>query len=293
MRALSTLLHVCLFGGTLVAQTSWFPDGEETSTTRPGVVPGEKGDGTEPPVAEGIAVGTTNECIVMATTRPSRIPPGGSGMLIITMALTGDAVITTDTPIVLLYTEMQGHLTLGGYVLRPAKHTMGPGPLLGQPVYDESVILEVPVSVTGDAVDGEYVAGLRVEFELKNGRSGFSKGRFATGISGRVRVGDPLPVFAAQGGVPVAGFVPSDLPDPKPRTARGAVPAAESAGLGGGIMGESSGQPTGVGRPVAGGPPGFSLKIPLAVWVFLGAGGLALLATLGMLLTRAVRYRRA
>ncbi len=290
MRALSILLHLCLFGGTLVAQTSWFPPAPEMDTGAK-VSPGD-GSG-EPPVAEGIAVGTTNECIVMATTRPSRIPPGGSGMLIITMALTGDAVITADTPIVLLYAEMQGPLTLGSYALRPAKHTMGPGPLQGQPVYDESVILEVPVSVTNDAVDGEHLAGMRVEFELKNGRSGFSKGRFATGISGRVRVGDPLPVFAGRGRTPVAGFTPSDLPDLKPGKPRGPVPVAESTGLGGGIMGEAPGQPAEAGRPVAGGPPGFALEIPVAVWVFMGAGGLALLATLGMLLTRAVRHRRA
>ena len=59
------------------------------------------------------------------------------------------------------------------------------------------------------------------------------------------------------------------------------------------VMGDSSEQPALPGRPFAEGPPGFALEIPVAVWIFLGAGGLALLATLGMLLTRVVRSRRA
>ena len=292
MTRILTLLCLCLLGGSVLAQTSWFPPRPDDDPRWKHPVTGARGIGA-PGEGEGaLPEGTstprvTNEVLALATTMPSRIPPGGEGTMFITLMLKGDVVITPDTVIELNYQTEQKALSLGAYTLRPATARMKEGPLVGQLAYDQSVILELPLRVAPGTNPGKHLATLIAEFELKDGTHGISKGRWLTGVKAQVRVGDSRQLAR---GAPDR-LPPSAAPD---EPGEGSGPRFGTPGPGGNsVFGKAFPEPADAGVGDEPRLPGVSLQPPLALWVFLGCGALALTALVVLLLSRLFRLRGA
>ena len=291
MTRIPTLLCLCLLGGPLLAQTtSWIPKVPDDDPKWRNPVTGER-----PPWARGersdegrTSPMVTNEVMALAATQPTRIPPGGEGTMIITLMLKGNVVISPDTGINLSYQLEQKGLSLGDYTVRPPKH-MGEGPLAGQSVYDESVILELPVRVAAGAALGQHLAVFVAEFELKDTTHGISKGRWVRGVKAEVRVAKALPSMARRAPERVLDASASDPTESGSgggfRTPR---PGGES--VFGTVAPELADDGVPMGPP---GLPGASLQTPLVLWVFLGCGALALAGLVVLLLSKLVRPRGA
>ena len=292
MTRILTLLCVCLLGGSVLAQTSWFPTVPDDDPRWRHPVTGARGkgalgDGSEEPPLGPPPPRVTNEVLALATTKPSRIPPGGEGTMVITLMLKGNVVVTPDTAIELTYRTEQKALSLGAYTLRPPTRRMREGPLVGQPVYDQSVILELPLRVAPGANPGKHLATLVAEFELKDSTHGISKGRWLRGVKTQVQVGDSRQLARGAPGPLPRG---SSAPASEPSEPRGSGPRFGTPVLGGNGVGKASTEPAdaGVTEPRL---PSVSLQAPLVLWVFLGCGALALTALVVLLLSRLFRLR--
>lgn len=219
-----------------------------------------------------------------STTIPRRLQPGGEGKIVLTMVLKDHVVITPDTPFELHYLRQQGVISLGESTLKPAEPYEGDGPLFAEMVWDGSAVFEIPLYVDPHAPAGEHGVALRAEFELKDRRSGFSKGRFRRAVPVKVRVEEPVESANASIDVPIA-VQAVDSP-------RGVAPGSASGRTQlNGVMNESFGTepPAAAVEPGQPSLPGGSLQVPVALWVLGAVGGLALLGTVVLLLTRFFR----
>lgn len=125
--------------------------------------------------------------------RPRRLAPGESGTLAVVLVLNNPAVVTADTPVLLEYEPEQHGVHLGAFTVQPAKPGTLPSKYKGVPVWDNTVTIDVPISVAGDAAPGDKLIQVRLKTALTSGTAAQSLGELVLPVSGTLKIGSPLP----------------------------------------------------------------------------------------------------
>lgn len=174
--------------------------------------------------------------------RPRRLAPGESGTLVVLLILQNPAVVMADAAVGLEYDAKQGGLELGSFAVVPAKMGTLATRFVGTPVHDNSVTIEIPVTVAKAALHGDVRVTFQAKVPLTDGVQGISFGEGLIPITGQVKIGRPLPrpnivAGVAGAGVSAIGIDPSDEdPAVEAATPTSSVPA----------------EPTGRAAPTAG-----------------------------------------
>lgn len=181
-------------------------------------------------LARNIIYGAGNFCRLQGGLKPSRLLPGQSGTYTVVMILQGDAVLVAPPPLTLKSPPQQGSLTLGGIGFHPAKPARDKRAkaFLGQPIYDDYAIFELPVTMANTAQLGSrHALSLELQFDLHSGTSGQPIGRFVDRVAYTVECGAaPDPTVAAGGAARQEGAAlqaPVTPPEPVRGAATGAV----------------------------------------------------------------------
>lgn len=133
-----------------------------------------------------------HHCSGLVMTHPQPLEPGKSGSLFIVVALQNQAVILGNAALELTYEGKQGVLELGSWKARPARPAKLYPFYSGQLVYEDTLTIEIPVTVDAAAkTDGEQVT-LELEAELHDGRTGTSIVKGKLPVAGRVMLGRPI-----------------------------------------------------------------------------------------------------
>lgn len=129
-------------------------------------------------------------CRFVASVRPSRLLPGQTGTMFVTAILQGNAVLQAPSPIAVTSPTVQGLVSLGGSSLREAAPGRVAPAYLGRPVYDNTAILEIPVTMASHAKLGERQS-VRVDlkFDLYDGTTTQVIGRFLDRAATDIEVG--------------------------------------------------------------------------------------------------------
>lgn len=188
-------------------------------------------------------------CRFYAAIKPAKLMPGQSGTMIVTAALSGQAVIPAPAPLERVGAAQCGIVTLGAAVCRPAEPGRLAPAYLGRPVYDNYAVIEIPITMAADAELGKKQAvQVDLRFDIHDGASAQLIGKFIDRAVAEVEVGRALDP-AVQGGMSTdAGAGPSDTTGsasvgaaaaggnvhaepPRVITGEATLPAKESAGV--------------------------------------------------------------
>lgn len=184
--------------------------------------------------------GSRGFCRFDAAVQPKRLMPGQSGTVLVTIVLEGDAVLASASSMQVRPTG-QG-LTFGGWSLRPPTAATVAKAFLGQPVYDNWGVIEIPVTMPQSAPLGSrQVLPLDFEFDLVSGSTGVALGHFIERAVASCEVGVTTdPVVAAPAAVAQPPVVPrASEPTPSATKPDGGVPpgpAAAAAAIEGSAM---------------------------------------------------------
>ena len=173
--------------------------------------------------------GSRGQCRFVATMRPPKLLPGQSGTLIVTAILQGKSVMQAPSPVEMTPRVSPGFATLGALSARPAPMGTIHQGYLGRPVYENTAIFEVPVSVSSSVKLGETVpVAIDLEFDIYDGDSTRVVGRFIervqTTFSVAQHVDPPVAPAAA-----AAESVEDDAPAQSSARDGSPVPAAPSS----------------------------------------------------------------
>ena len=173
--------------------------------------------------------GSRGQCRFVATMRPPKLLPGQSGTLIVTAILQGKSVMQAPSPVEMTPRVSPGFATLGALSARPAPMGTIHQGYLGRPVYENTAIFEVPVSVSSSVKLGETVpVAIDLEFDIYDGDSTRVVGRFIervqTTFSVAQHVDPPVAPAAA-----AAESVEDDAPAQSSAGGGSPVPAAPSS----------------------------------------------------------------
>lgn len=160
----------------------------------------------------GVRRGASSHCQFLLHTRPTKLMPGETGKLIVTAVLKGKAVLPSPAPLEVTSANQQGVFSLGPAEFRPARIGRLEKGYVGRPVYDNYMMLEMPITVSTDAKVGQqHNVAVEMKFDLYDGDTAQSIGTFVDRAMGRVEIGrsfDP----AVRGGYtpPAAAEVPAE-----------------------------------------------------------------------------------
>jgi hypothetical protein len=125
-----------------------------------------------------------------AAVHPPRLLPGQTGIVKVTLALLGDAVIPSPAPLTWQTASIQGDLSLGQATLLPARSSNLAKGYAGQQVYDSWAIAELPITVAPAAKLGAKVPfRVSLTVDLYSGGSATPIGRFIDHANGVVEIG--------------------------------------------------------------------------------------------------------
>jgi hypothetical protein len=189
------------------------PSGEEEAAIRAKMEAREKMRGDddanltpEQRLERHIITGASSMCRFHASVTPPRLLPGQTGILRIVASLQGDAVIPAPAPLEVLASQQQGPVLLGGHEIRPAGLGQLAKGYLGRPVYDNYLVLEMPVTMGNEAELGKkHQVKVDMKFDLYSGTSATPIGRFLDHATAEIEVGaSPVPAVGRQGRPPSA-----------------------------------------------------------------------------------------
>ncbi len=179
---------------------------------------------------------------LVGAVRPQRIGPGGTGTMHLILAMIDSAVLQSGARLEVTYPGAAGPITLGAWTIDSAQ----PGTLntrfRGQPVYDNTAVVRIPVQIGSGAQYGTYPIGVSVTAEVTDGETGEVRGTFYGSARVPVVIGDPIPTPSvatpSTGGdqVPasIGGGAPSWQPEDTTGTVRSQIgtpaPAASPSG---------------------------------------------------------------
>lgn len=146
--------------------------------------------------------------------RPRRLAPGESGTLVILLILQNPAVVMGDAAVGLEYEAKQGGLEFGSFAVVPAKMGTLPTRFVGTPVHDNSVTIEIPVTVDKTTPHSDVRVTFQAKVPLTDGAQGTSFGDGLIPVTGQVKIGRPLPRPNIVAGVAGAGVTAIGL-DPR------------------------------------------------------------------------------
>jgi len=128
-----------------------------------------------------------------AYSKPRRMAPGQSGALKVMALLSGHYVALPGSHIKLSLEPVEG-LVFGVPALQTAPAGTRPGKFQGQPVYDDFILFDVPLSVSDEvkAANKRITLKGKLYLEVHNGKTGAKVGAFVAEVVGRVDVGKRL-----------------------------------------------------------------------------------------------------
>jgi len=150
--------------------------------------------------------GAAQHCLFVATMKPEKLLPGESGVMMVSALLKGSTVMEAPARIEITQTVGAAPVVLGALTAHPAGMGTLAEAYMGRPVYDNTAIFEVPVTMNPDVKLGEkHTVAFDVKFDLHDGTSAKPVGRFLERISAIVEVGKALdPAVAPAAGQPRA-----------------------------------------------------------------------------------------
>jgi len=123
--------------------------------------------------------GARGQCRFVAAMRPPKLLPGQSGTMLITAVLQGRSVLLAPSQVSMNPQPNGDMAQFGGLMARPAPLGSIHEAYRGQPVYENTAVFEVPVTITSKAKLGDKVAAaVDLEFDIYDGRTGQPVGRF-------------------------------------------------------------------------------------------------------------------
>jgi hypothetical protein len=155
----------------------------------------------------GIIGGLDRFMLPVTSIEPARIPPGGTGTLVITLALREGAVLAGAPDLELRYSPAQAPAQLGVWALGEPSVGTEEGAFRGKPVYENYAIVRIPLSVDAAAAHGKYQLSASIIAKLSDPRLGTTIGQFQGPAIGQLVVGPALPTPQK----PAAGAAPSAL----------------------------------------------------------------------------------
>ncbi|MEC8652702.1 MAG: hypothetical protein VXY92_09080 [Planctomycetota bacterium] len=182
--------------------------------------------------------GSRGQCRFVADVRPARLLPGQSGTMLITAILQGRSVLQAPASISVKSVTKGDLVEFGELTARPAlAGTIHKG-FLGRPVYENTAVFEVPVTLAGNATLGDKLqVAVDLEFDIYDGESTQVVGRFVERVQTDVEVGRALDPQVE----PRAARSERDAPEePVAPVGAGKVSAAGGAGSGSAVGGAAS-----------------------------------------------------
>lgn len=145
------------------------------------------------PTEPGVRRGASSFCQFHVHSKPAKLLPGQTGTLIITAVLKGQAVLPSPAPLLIKSGAQQGALTLGAHEVRPAGLGRLAKGYVGRPVHDNWATIEMPVTVAANAAMGSrHPVSVELEFDLFDGVSALTIGKFGDRAVGTIEVGRTL-----------------------------------------------------------------------------------------------------
>ena len=192
--------------------------------------------------------GGRGHCHFVSACLPGRVLPGGSGTMVVTMVLDGDAVLVSPPPMTFNSPTDQGMVSVGSPTFRPAKVATLAKAFQGQPAYDNYAILDVPFTVSQQAALGsKHAVSLQMVFDLHSGTSGSMLARFSDSTSATFEVNpDTTVAVGAAARVEPHMAAPADKPPPRHGGKQNQVDVDEPKATTGGI--QTGGSATGQGQ---------------------------------------------
>lgn len=168
----------------------------QKSDKEKGEAKGDAGDGADGSTVSAVNVNPAalvNFAFAQVSTRPRRLAPGESGSLMVVVTLTNPAVVPGNTAVALEYQPKQAALALGGFVVAPATLGTLDTKFKGQPVHDNTMTIEIPITVDQDTKRSDLPVSLTLKTTLTNGSSGQPMGELVLPVSGKVTIGRSVP----------------------------------------------------------------------------------------------------
>jgi hypothetical protein len=154
--------------------------------------------------------GSKAHCRFVAVCRPPKLLPGQSGTLIISAILQGKSVLPSPLQMTMTPRVKLGSVSIGNLVAHPALPGTIAKAYLGRPVYENTAVFEVPVTMGKDVKIGEKTSvTVDLQFDVYDGDSGRALGRYIERVTTDVDVAphvDP----------PIAGRQAKQEDEPEP-----------------------------------------------------------------------------
>lgn len=133
--------------------------------------------------------GSRGQCRFVATVRPPKLLPGQSGTLMITAILQGQSVLTAPAQVVMTTRPNGDTVQFGDLTARPARVGTIHAAFRGQPVYENTAVFEVPITLSPSARLGDRAAmALELEFDIHDGKTGQVTGRYIEQVKAQVEI---------------------------------------------------------------------------------------------------------
>lgn len=176
-------------------------------------------------LARTVITGASSHCRFYASLRPAKLLPGQTGVLLVTAALQGQAVIPAPARFEIVGRPKNGVVEVGNLSVRPAEPgRLAPG-YLGKPVHDNFALLEIPITLSPQAqVGSKHPVAIDLKFDLYDGNSAQPVGRFVDRVSTEVEVGQPLDPAVRAGTRQQASVDPVQQPAATTTSPGGATP---------------------------------------------------------------------
>ena len=133
--------------------------------------------------------GSRGQCRFVASVRPPQLLPGQTGTLLITAILQGHSVLTAPAQVVMTPRPNGNSLQYGDLTARPARVGTIHEAFRGRPVYENTAVFEVPVTLAQNAKLGDKAPlALELEFDIHDGQTGQVTGRYIEQVKAQVEV---------------------------------------------------------------------------------------------------------
>ncbi|MCK5940650.1 MAG: hypothetical protein KAI24_01675 [Planctomycetes bacterium] len=137
--------------------------------------------------------GARGQCRFVTAMRPPKLLPGQTGTMLITAILQGRSVLPAPSQVKMSPVQGGGPVQLGSLIARPAERGRIHEGYLGRPVYENTAVFEVPVTMGEGAKLGDRAnVAIELEFDIYDGRTAQVVGRFQERVTTQVEVGAHL-----------------------------------------------------------------------------------------------------
>ncbi|MBL8753991.1 MAG: hypothetical protein JNK15_11895 [Planctomycetes bacterium] len=141
-------------------------------------------------LARHVTHGASAHCRFVTSMKPAKLMPGQTGTLTIAALLQGRAVIPATATLEMVATGQPGPYSLGAMQARPPENGRIEKGYLGRPVYENYLVVDVPVTMAAEAQVGKKtVVAVDLKFDLYDGTSAMPIGRFIDRATYEVEIG--------------------------------------------------------------------------------------------------------